>query len=130
MEKKIVTPKWPAAQYKLTLDAYMPDAPGQFPRICKAESIVLYDGVPGAHMTPLDQQAFENMAAYENNRQPRNYGTNGTLPPQAAQVMSAPAEDMSDLLGEGDTPPPPVPVAMPPKPPAKRGRPAGRRKQR
>lgn len=50
----------PPGRYRLTLKSYIAPAPGEFPAILDAGTEIVYAGVPGEHMEPLDHQAKIN----------------------------------------------------------------------
>lgn len=120
--------KLPPGQYKLTLKSYMPEVPGQFPATLDAGTTVLYDGIPGEHMTPLDQQAHENCAWRDRRKQPAAKPMSADIPRQIKGRPVPVNQALDDMLDDGAEAPEPTAPEPPPaeKPKGRPGRPRGK----
>lgn len=47
---------WPAARYRLLAKAYIPRSPGREHEVLEEGAEVVWDGKPGPHMQPLDEE--------------------------------------------------------------------------
>lgn len=79
--------KWPQGRYKLTERAYIGRIPGADHEPLEAGTDVVWDGMPGPHMDPLDAQARANVEH--------------ALRTQGRQTLD-PTQDLSLIVGEVD----------------------------
>lgn len=63
--RKRDVPKWPAGRYKLTQESYIGRIPGADHEKLPAGTEIIWDGLPGPHMEPIDAQAIANVAHAE-----------------------------------------------------------------
>lgn len=54
-------PKWPAGRYRLTQESYIGRIPGADHERLPPGSEIVWDGLPGPHMEPIDAQAHANV---------------------------------------------------------------------
>lgn len=61
MAKPRSAQKWPVGRYKLTQKSYMGRIPGAEHELLEPGAEVVWDGLPGPHMEPLDAQGRANV---------------------------------------------------------------------
>lgn len=90
----MVETKYPVGRYRLTTKAYVPRVPGALCEVLNEGDEISFDGAPGAHMEPLDEDARRAVARAANERRL------GPLDPTASLSLTQAPDTQNAILAD------------------------------